>query len=57
MVDRTVFKTKRRGARSYAKWEACFKIGQLTLTVGSEPTRGLRPYQGRTFVTVEAEGF
>jgi len=30
---------------------------QLTLTVGSEPTRKLRPYQGRTFVIDELEGF
>jgi hypothetical protein len=52
-----VFKTKRRGVGSYAKWEACLKIGQFTLTVGSEPTHGLRLYQGRTFVIVGAEGF
>jgi hypothetical protein len=31
--------------------------GQLTLTVGSQPTRKLRPYQGRTFVIAELEGF
>jgi hypothetical protein len=31
--------------------------GQLTLTVGSEPTYKLRPYQGRTFVIGELEGF
>jgi CubicO group peptidase (beta-lactamase class C family) len=31
--------------------------GQLTLTVGSQPTRKLRPYQGRTFVIDELEGF
>jgi len=31
--------------------------GQLTLTVGSQPTYKLRPYQGRTFVINEAEGF
>jgi Domain of unknown function (DUF3471)/Beta-lactamase len=31
--------------------------GQLTLTVGSQPTYKLRPYQGRTFVIDELEGF
>ena len=31
--------------------------GQLTLTVGSEPTYKLRPYQGRTFVIDELQGF
>jgi hypothetical protein len=31
--------------------------GQLTLTVGSQPTYKLRPYQNRTFVIVELEGF
>jgi hypothetical protein len=31
--------------------------GHLTLTVGSQPTYKLRPYQGRTFVIVELEGF
>jgi CubicO group peptidase (beta-lactamase class C family) len=31
--------------------------GQLTLTVGSQPTRKLRPYQSRTFVIDELEGF
>ena len=31
--------------------------GQLTLTVGSQPTYKLRPYQGQTFVIVELEGF
>src|SRR5215468_3483544 len=30
---------------------------QLTLTVGSQPTYKLRPYQGRTFVIVELEDF
>jgi hypothetical protein len=30
---------------------------QLTLTVGSQPTRKLRPYQGRTFGIDELEGF
>jgi CubicO group peptidase (beta-lactamase class C family) len=30
---------------------------QLTLTVGSQPTYKLRPYQGRTFVIDELEGF
>jgi CubicO group peptidase (beta-lactamase class C family) len=33
------------------------KDGQLTLTVGSQPTQKLRPYQGRTFVIDEPEGF
>ena len=33
------------------------KDGQLTLTVGSQPTHKLRPYQGRTFVIGELEGF
>jgi CubicO group peptidase (beta-lactamase class C family) len=31
--------------------------GQLTLTVGSHPTYKLRPYQTRTFVIEELEGF
>jgi hypothetical protein len=31
--------------------------GQLTLTWGSQPTCKLRPYQSRTFVIVELEGF
>jgi CubicO group peptidase (beta-lactamase class C family) len=31
--------------------------GQLTLTVGSQPTCKLRPYQGRTFVIDEPGGF
>lgn len=31
--------------------------GQLTLTVGSQPTYKLRPYQSRTFVIDELEGF
>jgi hypothetical protein len=31
--------------------------GQLTLTVGSQPTYKLGPYQGRTFVIDELEGF
>jgi hypothetical protein len=31
--------------------------GQLTVRVGSQPTFRLRPYQGRTFVVVELEGF
>jgi CubicO group peptidase (beta-lactamase class C family) len=31
--------------------------GQLTLAVGSQPTWKLRPYQGRTFVIAELEGF
>ena len=31
--------------------------GQLTLTVGSQPTYKLRPYQVRTFVIDELEGF
>jgi CubicO group peptidase (beta-lactamase class C family) len=31
--------------------------GQLTLTVGSQPTCKLRPYQSRTFVIDEPEGF
>jgi len=31
--------------------------GQLTLTVGSQPTYKLRPYQSRTFVIDEPEGF
>jgi hypothetical protein len=31
--------------------------GQLTLTVRSQPTRKLRPYQSRTFVIEEPEGF
>ena len=31
--------------------------GQLTLTIGSQPTYNLRPYQSRTFVTDEPEGF
>src|SRR5215467_12394625 len=33
------------------------KDGQLTLTVGSQPTYKLRPYQSRTFVIDELEGF
>ena len=33
------------------------KDGQLTLTVGSEPTYKLRPYQNRTFVIDELEDF
>jgi CubicO group peptidase (beta-lactamase class C family) len=32
------------------------KDGQLTLTVGSQPTSKLRPYQARTFAIVELEG-
>jgi CubicO group peptidase (beta-lactamase class C family) len=32
------------------------KDGQLTLTVGTQPTCKLRPYQGRTFVIDEPEG-
>jgi hypothetical protein len=31
--------------------------GQLTLTVGSQPTRKLRPYQDRTFLIDGLEGF
>ena len=31
--------------------------GQLTLTAGSQPTYKLRPYQSRTFVIDEREGF
>jgi CubicO group peptidase (beta-lactamase class C family) len=31
--------------------------GQLTLTVGSQPTYKLRPYQSRTFVIDQLEGF
>ncbi len=31
--------------------------GQLTLTFGSQPTYKLRPYQSRTFVIYELEGF
>ena len=31
--------------------------GQLTLTLGSQPTYTLRPYQSRTFVIDELEGF
>jgi hypothetical protein len=31
--------------------------GQLTLTLGSQPTYKLRPYQSRTFVIDELEGF
>jgi hypothetical protein len=31
--------------------------GQLTLTVGSQPTYKLRPYQSRTFVIDDLEGF
>jgi Domain of unknown function (DUF3471)/Beta-lactamase len=31
--------------------------GQLTLTIGSQPTYKLRPYQSRSFVTDEPEGF
>jgi len=31
--------------------------GQLTLTVGSQLTYKLRPYQSRTFVIDEFEGF
>ena len=31
--------------------------GQLTLTVGNQSTRKLRPYQGRTFVIDEPDGF
>jgi hypothetical protein len=30
---------------------------QLTLAIGSEPTCKLRPYQSRTFVIVEREGW
>ena len=33
------------------------KDGQLTLTVGSQPTCKLRPYQSRTFIIDELEGF
>jgi CubicO group peptidase (beta-lactamase class C family) len=33
------------------------KDGQLTLTFGSQPTSRLRPYQGRTFVIDESDGF
>jgi len=33
------------------------KDGQLTLTIGSQPTYKLRPYQSRTFVIDELEGF
>ena len=31
--------------------------GQLTLTVGNQPTYKLRPYQSRTFVIDEFEDF
>ncbi|MBV9815860.1 MAG: serine hydrolase, partial [Alphaproteobacteria bacterium] len=31
--------------------------GQLTLTIGSQPTYKMRPYQSRTFVIDELEGF
>jgi CubicO group peptidase (beta-lactamase class C family) len=31
--------------------------GQLTLSVGTQPTYKLRPYQGRTFIIDELEGF
>jgi len=31
--------------------------GQLTLTIGGQPTYKLRPYQSRTFVIDELEGF
>jgi hypothetical protein len=31
--------------------------GHLALTVGNQPTYKLRPYQGRTFVIAELEGF
>jgi len=31
--------------------------GQLTLTIGSQPTYKLRPYQGRTFIIGEFEDF
>jgi hypothetical protein len=31
--------------------------GQLTLTVGSQPAHKLRPYQRRTFLIGELEGF
>jgi hypothetical protein len=31
--------------------------GQLTLTVGGQPTYKLNPYQGRTFVIDELKGF
>ena len=31
--------------------------GQLTLTIGSQPTHKLRPYQSRAFVIDELEGF
>jgi len=31
--------------------------GRLTLTVAGQPTRKLRPYQSRTFVINEFEGF
>jgi CubicO group peptidase (beta-lactamase class C family) len=33
------------------------KDGQLTLTVGSQPTSKLLPYQARTFALAELEGF
>ena len=33
------------------------KDAQLTLTVGSQPTSKLRPYQGRTFAIDELDGF
>jgi len=33
------------------------KDGQLTITVASQPTYKLRPYQSRTFVIDELEGF
>ena len=33
------------------------KDGQLTLTIGSQPTYKLRPYQSRTFVIDELQGF
>ena len=33
------------------------KDGQLTLTVGSQPTCKLRPYQSRTFAIDELDGF
>ena len=33
------------------------KDGQLTLKVGSQPTYKLRPYQSRTFIIDELEGF
>ena len=31
--------------------------GQLTLTLGSQPTYKLRPYQGRAFIIDELQGF